>query len=191
MSVSPINKWKYFLETRKDGTIEELRDYINGVFVTNPYFERGLKYEEEVYAGKHGKVSELVKDMEKQQWHSRIIEFEDFNIRLAGQSDAIDRENLRLIDIKRVDWFKKTKYDYSFQHTLYLYLNPDIKDFYYVVVAGKNNKITGEHIIHKKRPSDEELEKEVMDTITGFIAFLKENDLWELYKEKQQYQYKY
>ena len=187
LSATIINTWKYYLENPSKRSFDSIVSAVRGEFKHNKWTRRGMKYEDEVYEGKHGKVSQLVEHMAKQEWCSDTIDKGEFFVRLSGKTDAIDKQKKIIIDIKRVDTFAKEKYDYSFQHTLYFYLNPEMQNFYYVVVEGKDNEITGEHVISKRRPSREELEKEVHAHIDGFIEFLKENNLWEEFKANQEY----
>lgn len=185
--VSPtlINSYRYYRENKSEKAFQELKDTIMHVFKTNKYIKRGIKFEDEVFAGQHGKLSELVKDLPSQKWGSVTLDFGDFNIRISGKLDAIDEAKKRIYDVKRVDKFSEDKYDNSVQHLYYLYLFPEIEHFYYLVASGKGDVVDGFHVIEKSRPDD--LQKQVFDSITEFINFLKDNNLWELYTSTNEY----
>lgn len=184
---SLINSYKYYKENPSKKSFDSFKQSLSNNFKGNKWTKRGTIYESEVFAGKHGKVSELVKDDVKQKLFSGMMDFGEFIVRLSGKSDAMNKAKKRIIDIKRVDVFSKTKYDYSFQHILYFFLNPDIEEFYYVLTYGEGDTIEGTKVIPKKRPNEEELKKMVVTEIEDFFKFLKENDLWDTYTEKQKY----
>lgn len=185
--VSPtlINSYRYYKNNKSEKTFQELKDTITHVFKTNKYIKRGMKFEDEVFAGQHGKLSELVEGLPSQTWGSTTLDFGDFNIKISGKLDAIDESKKRIYDVKRVDVFSENKYDNSVQHLYYLYLFPEMEHFYYLVASGKSDTVDGFHVIDKPRTND--LEKQVYDSITEFINFLKDNDLWELYTSTNEY----
>lgn len=181
ISASLLNSYYYYLSNPTDANYESFVKRIKNIYETNVYLERGLKFEEEVFEGKHGKLSELVKDLPQQVWANRTIETEEFNILISGKIDVLDKEKKRIFDIKRVTEFKNNKYDNDMQHILYFYIMPEIQDFYYLVAAGE--KIITNEIAHYKRPSERELEDIVMHNINNFYRFLREKNLWETYTE--------
>lgn len=187
MSASLINSWKYYLEHPTKNSLESVKQSVNNVFKTNKWIVRGKKFETSVYNGEYEILKPLLENAEQEAWCSDTIDMGDFFIRFSGRTDLINKDKKLIIDIKRVDQFSVDKYDYSFQHTIYFYLNPDITDFVYLVVSGKDGEEEKINVIHKKRPDKEALDKLVMDHVNGFIAFLKEKDLWEAYKNNQKY----
>lgn len=192
ISASLINSYYYYLENKnKLGQYESFLEILSGKFTGNFWTERGNQYEAEVFEGKHGKVSELVKPLAKQIWGNTLFKFPEFNIRLAGKVDVIDQTNNIIYDIKRVDKFSKDKYASSVQHLLYFYLFPKVTDFYYIVTYGLGDRIEDTEIIHQQRPLDEELHKEVLTHIINFInAMAEDNKFWQIYATYQQYKQK-
>lgn len=186
LSASIISNIDYYKKFPTGENLDSIIDSLKDIFKPNEFFERGLKYEEEVFEGKHGKVSELVKDLPKQKWESKIVDCGDFNIRIAGKVDVIDTERKRIYDIKRTTNFNAGNYINSIQHIYYFYLFPEIEDFYYLVAYGKD-KVEGHDIVHIKRPTTEELNKKVKESIIEFVRFLKDENLWEIYKENKIY----
>lgn len=184
LSPSIINSSHFYKQFPQAENLEDIIDSIKGIFKPNIYFERGNKYEEEVFSGMHGKVSQLVMPLTKQKWGNAIIKFKDFNIRITGKADVIDTVNKRIYDIKRTTKFNAKNYLDSVQHLLYFYMFPEMKDFYYLVAAG-GDTIESEHIVHVPRPDN--LEELVHKEVATFIDFLKEENLWELYKQNKEY----
>jgi len=185
ISASLLNTYFYYLNNPSKKTFESLVKRLENVFETNFFLQRGIKFEEEVFEGKHGTLSELVKDLPKQVWASKTIEREDYNIRIAGIMDVIDENKKRIYDIKRVSNFSDDKYDTSTQHLIYFYLRPEMEDFYYLAGVGRS-KLEKQEVAHYKRPKDKDIEKTVLEIIDDFYNFLKENNLWSIYTENQQ-----
>lgn len=170
---------------RTEKSLESLKNNIIGKFVTTEAIEQGFKYEEEVFAGKHGKISKLVKDLEKQKWGSKIIDCGDFYIRLSGKVDVIDTERKIIYDIKHTSNYNPKHYLDSIQHYYYFYLFPEIEDFYYLVAQAKNKEDV--KVLHVKRPPEQELQEKVKESITTIIEGLKEFDLLETFKKYKLY----
>lgn len=183
ISASLLNSWIYYEANQSEKTYDDFLKSLKGEFKTNRWINRGNKFESEVSEGKHGKLSELVKDLPKQVWCNKIIELDGLRIKISGKLDAIDESKKRIYDVKRVNEFSEDKYDYSAQHILYFYLNPDIEDFYYLVASGVTNENIEFNVIHKKRP--ENVENLVFSIIRKFFNFLKANNLWTVYTEFQ------
>lgn len=179
ISASLLNSWIYYKNNESEKTFEDFLKTLKGEFKTNRWIQRGNRFESDVTEGKHGKLSQLVAELPKQQWCSKTVEVDGIKIKISGKLDAIDRDKKRIYDIKRTNDFFDTKYDDSTQHLLYLYLNPDIDDFYYLVASGQTNENIEFNVIHKKRP--ENLEILVFSIIKDFFKFLKENGLWATY----------
>jgi len=184
ISASLLNNYFYYLNNPSQKNFQSFVNRLKNVFETNFFLERGLRFEDEVFEGKHGNLSELVKDLPKQVWASKTVERDEYNIKISGKMDVIDEEKERIYDIKRVSKFTKDKYDTSTQHLIYFYLRPEMKDFYYLVAAGPNKEYTNE-VAHYKRPEDKNIEETVLHIIDNFYSFLKENNLWETYIENQ------
>ena len=191
MSASLVNSWLYHKKVNRDDSYESIVNYLNGIFKDNKWTIRGKKFEKEVAEGKHGKLSKLVMPLKKQVWCQRFIETDKFKLRIAGKIDALDEDKNIIYDIKRVDTFSEEKYsdESTVQHLFYFYTNPKVKDFYYLVTEGVDDEVGDLHIVYKKRPPEDELEKAVLEKIVGLINFLKEEGLWKLYKKNQKTRY--
>lgn len=183
ISASLLNSWIYYEANQSEKTYNDFLKSLKGEFKTNRWIKRGNKFESEVSEGKHGKLSELVKDLPKQVWCNKTIELDGLSIKISGKLDVIDESKKRIYDVKRVNEFSEDKYDYSAQHILYFYLNPGIEDFYYLVASGVTNENIEFNVIHKKRP--ENVENLVFSIIRKFFNFLKANNLWTVYTEFQ------
>lgn len=186
ITASLINSYLYYKNGNK--TEEDYNSFLNtlkNIYTENKWTKRGTLFEKEVYKNKHGKLSQLIVPLDKQVWCEKVITFSGMQIRIAGKLDALDKKNKIIYDIKRVDKFNEKKYsdEATVQHLFYFFLNPDITDFYYLVVSGKYNNIDGQYIVHKKRLDEPELQKSVFNIIGEFYNFLKDNDLFELYKD--------
>jgi hypothetical protein len=184
ISPSLLNSYFYYLNNPTIENFNSLKNRIKNIFETNIYLERGLKFEDEVFEGKHGKLSELLKNLPKQVWANKTIQKNDYNILISGKLDAIDEKNKIIYDIKRVTKFTKDKYDDSTQHLLYFYIRPDMQEFYYLVATGEDNSIVT-NIAFYTRPDNKLLENTVIHIINNFYQFLHKNNLWNDYIEFQ------
>ena len=188
ITASLLNSWLYHMGSQSKSSMKSLVDSLENKFKGNKWTRRGTIFEQEVVEGKHGKLSEIIKPLKKQVWCEKILETKDFKLRIAGKLDALDENKKVIYDIKRVDRYFEGKYDEdkTVQHLFYFYLNPEVKDFYYLIVEGEGNEIVKQHLVHKTRPEEKELEAMVLEKIVDFINFLKVNDLWEVYKKNQE-----
>lgn len=184
ISPSLLNSYIYYLSNPTEENYKSFENTINGIFKTNFFIERGLRFEDEVFEGKHGKLSDLVKDLPKQVWANKVIRRENYDIKISGKLDVLDKENKRIYDIKRVQKFTQDKYDTSTQHLLYFYLLPEVNEFYYLVAEGNDNNLKHQVALYK-RPDDKVLEETVLHIIDNFYNFLKQKNLWEAYTTKQ------
>ena len=187
ITVSLINSYLYY-KNNKNKTEKDYDNFVNvlkNVYTENKWTKRGTLFESEVYKNMHGKLSQLIIPLEKQVWCEAFIDLDERHIRLAGKLDALDRKNRTIYDIKRVDVFDKRKYDenVTVQHLFYFYLNPEVDNFYYLVVSGKDKNITGQHVVHKERPNSQILGESVIGIIKEFYAFLKDMGLLETYEK--------
>jgi hypothetical protein len=189
ISASLLNSWIYYKNDPCTKNFDSFVESLRGEFKGNVWTERGNIYESEVFQGKHGKVSKLVESLPKQVWCNRYIDVDGLRIKISGKMDVVDHNKKVIYDIKRTTKFSKDKYDDSMQHVLYFFLNPiEYREFYYIVAYDNEDSENGIDvgIIRKTRPDEKDLEKTVINTIKEFFKFLKERDLWEIYKEKQQ-----
>jgi len=191
LSPSLVNSYLYYKQNPTQKNLQSVINYLEGKFESNKYFERGLAYEDEVFEGKHGKMSTLVKDLPRDTWKNLLIEMEDFNIYLSGKRDAVDDSRKIIYDIKRVNKAGPDSYndDITVQHLYYFMLDEDKEMFYYLLAVSptmtNNPQDITFKVIPKTRPNKEELKKLVDNSINEFIEFLKEKNLWQLYTSTQ------
>lgn len=79
-----------------------------------------------------------------------------------------------IMDIKKVTRYSYGKYQHSPQHPMYLRLLPEAKRFDYLIFDGTNT-----HIEPYRRGDFQPIEQ----TISEFIRFLKDDDLFDIYKK--------
>lgn len=192
VSATLVNSWLYYLRYPTDEKLEEFKELIRGNFVENEYVLKGRLFEQSVFDGKEGKLSEVVKDTLIQQWGKPLyISFpsEDFSIRLSGKADSVDNLKNRIYDIKRTGKYNYNNFSDSStcQHSFYFKIFPNIKDFYYLIAEGRGEEVDRVIVEHKQRPSEEDLNRKVMDYITGVLTFVKEIGMWEEFKTHQRY----
>jgi hypothetical protein len=185
ISASLLNSWIYYKNNPTDKAYESFLTTLKGEFKGNYWTRRGNKFEEEVFQGEHGKLSQLVESLPKQVWSNRNITVDGINIKISGKVDAIDYDKKSIYDIKRMNEYYKGKLDDSMQHPIYFFLNKDITNFYYLIVVGKGSEDTKLHIEHYKRPEEKELKKIILNTIREFFEFLKSRDIFNVYLENQ------
>lgn len=189
ISASSVNSWLYYLQNPTDQSrLAQVVTGVYGIFISNQWTRRGQQFEKQVYEGKHGKLSEVVKNLPSSVWCSRDITVDGIDLKLSGKLDVINKEKKIIYDIKRKNAFNEEDFDddHTVQHTFYFYLNPGITDFYYLVAAGLEDDDIEFHVVHKERPeSEEELENKVFDYIHRYFEFLKNQDLFDLYLKKQ------
>lgn len=183
LSASLYGNLKFYQRMRTEDSLINLQNAVKNIFITTEAIEAGFKYEKEVFAGKHGKLSKLVENLEHQIWGNKTIDCGDFYIRIAGKVDAIDRKNNIIYDIKRTSNYNPKYYLDSIQHIYYFYLFPEVTDFYYLV-SYKDEEIK---VLHIKRPSEEELNNKVIYSIKDFIKGLKEENLFGTFKQYKKY----
>lgn len=100
---------------------------------------------------------------------------------LYGKFDCYSDK--KIIDIKTTSNYKDDKYKKSFQHKLYITIT-DVRRFEYLVIEWLDYpKIKDVHsIIIEHNPED--IRNEVERRIINVFEFLKDIDLWELYRTK-------
>lgn len=186
MSVSLLNKYLYYLSSPYDNNFKQLVEALDDVYEDNYWTLRGKKFEEEVFEGKHGLLSQLVMPLEKQVWAKKIMDMGNFEIVFNGKIDVLDKDNSIIYDIKRVDNFSENKYDDSAtcQHRIYQWFFDNKMDFYYLVTDGVGEKINKNHVVYKERVSDEMLERSIKWLVLDFLDFLNKKELLNKYQEK-------
>jgi hypothetical protein len=176
------------MATHNENSRVGFENTIKGIYTENKWTQRGAKFERQVSAGMHSKISDLLDPLDKQVWaEQKYLETKDYKIRISGKADAYDKKNQILYDTKRVDYYFPGKYseDKTIQHLLYFYLFPEAKEFVYLVAYGKDDKVDGYEELRIKRPNNNVLEKKVKEQIVEFINYLKYKGLWKYYIKHQ------
>ncbi len=190
MSVSLINSMLWYHKLRdpeaQKNAVEQLGRSIQGIYDTNEYFERGKQFEKDVEEGKHEDIKKFLGDAQTQVWKNKTFDKGDYSIRVNAKLDYISKDGNTIYDLKRTNSFSPAYYEKqsTIQHLMYFYLTK-AKEFYYIVAPGIDD-ISGVFAVKHERPDELELALEINGIIDTFIAFLKEHDLWELYKKHQE-----
>ncbi len=188
MSASFINSYIYYKGV-VDRAYDDFLKKVNKEFNTNHWLERGIAFEQSIEKGEQGQLSELIVPLEKNGWMpNKYINFSDFDVKLNGKFDARDKDNGIIYDIKRVDKFDPKNFtdEYTVQHTIYFYLDPSIKKFYYLIASGVGEEIEDINVVEIDRPSEEEITNRLGGIIGELFQFLAQNNLWELFFNKHQ-----
>jgi len=139
----------------------------------NEYMLAGIQFEEECYKG-NTCVSPIIVGGAFQIVGTKEVDVNGIKFLMYGRLDVL--KGGIIYDIKRVWKYSPQKYLNSYQHPFYMELFPNAKEFEYLAFDG--NKLH----IEKYYPDQCDSISKVV--IPKFIEWLKENDLWELYKEK-------
>lgn len=116
------------------------------------------------------KVAGMVKGGVLQYKAKKEMEVAGVKILLYGRLDVLKAGEI--IDTKFSQIYERGKYFDSTQHPVYLELIPEADKFTYLVSNG--NEVWTETYRRDETPS-------VIPIIENFIAYLRENGLWELY----------
>lgn len=186
LSVSLLNKYLYYLANPYDNNLRSLESALDGVWEDNFWTLRGKEFEEEVFAGKHGELSELVMPLKKQTWAKKTLDMGNFEVIFHGKIDVYDEDRGRVYDIKRVDKFSEEKYDESqtCQHVIYQWLFDNKVDFYYLVTEGVGSVASKHYVVYKNRVTDEVLDRSIRYLVMEFLKFLNEKNLLEKFQSK-------
>lgn len=140
----------------------------------NFFMKRGNEFEDECLNGDHERISPIIEggcfQFKAELMYNNIY---GLNINLKGKLDVLKAGII--YDIKRVQKYKTPKYFDSFQHHVYLTIVPEAIKFIYLIDNGYE---TFEEVYERSEIIDME------PVIKSFIRWLKENDLFEIYKEK-------
>lgn len=156
--------------------------------------QNGVSFERAVYAeakdpqgvgsDKFQKVVKLIKGGDFQHKLKMDYEYRGMHFFLYGKEDVHFPK--QIIDIKTTEKFKLSKYKDSFQHQLYCFID-QIESFVYVIAEW--DKENGGYPLIKQVYEvecmvDLEKAKQRIEQEMDFVVnFLKEYNLWELYRE--------
>lgn len=140
----------------------------------NEYMQKGREYEKKVYDGQDEIFSPIVKGGDFQTAISKKVEICGMNIMLYGKLDCLKAG--KIYDIKYVREYTYLKYIASSQHSMYLELVPNAKDFTYLVCDYKGN--------HYREVYDRTFIKDIKSIVADFLNWLKLKGLMEKYKDK-------
>lgn len=194
---SLLNSWGYMWECEKyvretetdkvclEDKIDEERkkakesflNALNKIYVDNEYMKLGREFEEECYQGKTC-ISPIIENGCYQIAGVKKVEIDGIDFIMYGKLDVL--KGGVVYDIKRVQKYSLQKYLNSYQHGFYLDLFPRAYKFEYLVYDG--NKL-----FHETYYRGQYIE--TTRVISEFIKWLKENELFEIYKEKWRSKY--
>lgn len=113
---------------------------------------------------------------------SKEVGIKDFNCFLYGKVDVFAKD--QIIDIKTTKEFKRANYLKKFQHKLYCHIT-GIHQFTYAVAEWDvHPKIKKVHFVPVVFDDPQKLQLEVENEILLAFEFLKEMELWEIYRDK-------
>lgn len=144
---------------------------------TNEAMQRGIEFEDETYKG-NTCFSEIVKGGAWQIVGTAYEKIDGIDFVLYGRLDVL--KGGTIYDIKRVNQWKLGKYKQSHQHAFYMHLFKDCSEFKYLIYDGVKGRV--------ERYDRSECE-DILNVISDFITFLKNNDLLDIYKEKWRSKY--
>lgn len=185
---SLLDKWLWYLncsDAYKESAMTQLKNALLNIWPDNVYTDKGQTFEQEAVDGKHGKISQLVKDLPTQVFGGRVLDTAELSFHVTGKFDFLDTKRKRIIDLKRVKKLYRDKWTtdrQTLQHLLYFYMTlPEYETFYYVIAHGEGDKYNIE-VVQRDRPETEELlEQLVKQNVLAFIEFLRRHDLLQDY----------
>lgn len=139
----------------------------------NEYMKAGIEFEEECYKG-NTCISPIIEGGAYQIVGKKETKVNDMDFLMYGRLDVL--KGGIIYDIKRIWKYSLPKYAKSYQHQFYFELFPNAYKFEYLAFDG--NKL------HREVYYPSKDEREIENVISCFIAWLKENNLLEVYKEK-------
>lgn len=180
ITASLLNSWNYIFECDEDNSDSALDSFIDTLKRVkkppNIYMQRGIDFEKDCYAGRVPFISDIIAGGEFQYYGELDLEVDDLDIRILGYLDVLKAGTI--YDIKRVTKYELQKYFNSYQHHIYFALVPEAFNFEYLVASGYNDNYIDIFTEEYKR----EDAKDVKDIIHTFFEWLKENELFETYK---------
>lgn len=171
-----LNSWLYIFQSRSPSLA--YTDFIKTLSrektPPNSAMQKGIDFEEQCYQGKTN-ISPIIENGSFQLVGSTHFYFDNIDMLCYGRLDVL--KNGVIYDIKRVKEYEVGKYQWSSQHWFYMYLFPQVKYFEYLVEDDTNS-------LHKEKYLNDTKNNPTESYIIRFIEWLKENDLYELYKTK-------
>lgn len=197
LSPSTVNSFIYYLEKKDaykfnrsyynkkcyENALEQLVSKINGEpFIENEYTLRGKEFENLVSKGEVKDIEKKFK-LSKLEQQKPLIKLID-GFCFLGFMDFYDKEKGLIIDTKRVNKYEPDKYANSPQTFMYFYIEPNAKEFKYLIAEEKSLAPVPKGGIDKylkietiKRPSDRKIKKTIDAYKNLVFDTLKELDL--------------
>ena len=152
----------------------------------NEAMKKGREYEDFVCKGYDEVFSPYVKNGAFQVKLTKDVNIDGVPITLYGILDVL--KGGRIMDIKRVGRYQYPKYKTSHQHAMYLYLAPNAIDFTYLICDDgiESNDAQKRKDAHKLEHYARENTEDIIKVCEEFIAWLKANDLFNVFIEKWQ-----
>lgn len=176
-NVKETEKDTICLEDKKDDAIAKAKeDFIKTLkripSEPNQYMQMGIDFENECCEGRQPEVSPIIENGLFQVVGKKNVEVGGVKLLMYGRLDVL--KGGVIYDIKRVMKYAPQKYIKSSQHPFYLELFERAYKFVYLVHDGGK--------LHIETYYRDECES-IYNIILDFIKWLKENDLFETYKE--------
>lgn len=179
-----LNSWNYIWEVDDDKYEEAFASFVKTLQrikePPNFFMLRGLEFEKDCYNGTVPEISKVVRDGAYQVYLEKKLTVENLDVTLVGVLDVLKKGII--YDIKRVNQYDLQKYLNSYQHHIYFELVEDAHKFVYLVAAGTSD--SQEYLTYYQEEYTKDEKKDIVDVISKFYQFLRDNNLWATYKEK-------
>lgn len=190
ISASLLNTLLWYQKAKKPAAVQNQREQLEKAlkreYVENEHTLRGKKYEAEVYKGEHPGTYIDLEGVVIEGWKNRYVEYGDFIIKVVGKFDIWNPKTKVITDVKCPQKLNGDRYtsDQTTQHLVYLYLEPEAKEFWYSV-GYSANPFNREELSYTAFPHYREdvgdLDKFITDNIQTLIQVLYKENLLELY----------
>lgn len=177
-----LNSWNYLWQVEDDKYKDAYDSFVKTLQrikePPNFFMLRGLEFEKDCYNGLVQEISSVIRDGAFQVYVEKDIVVEGKNVRLVGVLDTL--KSGTIYDIKRVNQYDLQKYYTSYQHHIYFELVQDAENFIYLIGAGtSDNYLT---FYQEEYVKSDKID--IKEVVSKFYQFLRDNNLWQTYKEK-------
>jgi hypothetical protein len=177
-----LNSWNYIWQVEDNKYKDAYDSFVKTLQrikePPNFFMLRGLEFESNCYNGLVQEISSVIRDGAFQVYVEKDIVVEGKNVRLVGVLDAL--KSGTIYDIKRVNQYDLQKYYTSYQHHIYFELVQDAENFIYLIGAGTSD----DYLTFYQEEYVKSDKIDLKQVISNFYQFLRDNNLWQTYKEK-------
>lgn len=182
ITASLLNSWNYIFDCNPDYSKEAFDSFVKTLNrikePPNFYMKRGIEFEEKCcYSNEHPLITNIIEGGAFQVYAEKDLCVDGMDIKLLGYLDVLKAGVI--YDIKRVNKYDTQKYFTSYQHHVYFALVPESNKFVYLIGAGNYDNALEYY-------TETYYREEALDIVTvieTFFNWLKENNLFEVYKE--------